>query len=508
MRFWKNKEKIEEEREKTIKRVESCTHKDHKPPVTRRDFLAKGFVGVAAGLSTFYWNSPAFKLMAQECGGDAPLPNMIPMLTIELAGGAPLAGQDLVVGTDGNQLNIFSNYDSRYGIPSNKHFSVLEPDSSLGLSFHQESPLLYGINSSLPSAAKNSVDGFVTASMLIDDSSENPVNPSHLTQLFQGVGTYNIHILGNRVGSPSGGFHKLAVGSRKKEFDALSLASPQAIQNVFGNPQLGEFSSTGKSKIIETMQKVTNAYFNDIGDNLLDPQQKQLLQCKYAQARELLTSDQIDFFPTTGGGGSMQSADPTVQQAFGDDDVSSQAIVAYALKNGFAGTGTLAFGGYDSHDGSNATTRERMQEAGRIIGQVLHYFHLSNKAIMINIITDGAMAVGDNIDSSTGYRIWPADSPSTCSAVCLAYVPGKNRGDIIATNSGRQIGSYTETGIDRDYDSVVATNPSYLPHLLLYNWLALHGPGYTGQMRDIVGDIPAGIFEQQPEKYKIFKKVT
>ena len=41
--------------------------------------------------------------------------------------------------------------------------------------------------------------------------------------------------------------------------------------------------------------------------------------------------------------------------------------------NGFAGAGTIEFGGYDYHDGTRATGEVRDFEAGQAIGAVLEY---------------------------------------------------------------------------------------------------------------------------------------
>ena len=87
-------------------------HENHARPVTRRDFLAQGLIGgmgLAAGPSLLglFGNSPDAYAAAAECGIEVSLKDSgkVPFICFDLAGGANIAGSNVLVGQQGGQLD-------------------------------------------------------------------------------------------------------------------------------------------------------------------------------------------------------------------------------------------------------------------------------------------------------------------------------------------------------------------------------------------------------------------
>ena len=147
---------------------DALRHPDHRRPVNRREFLAQGF---RAGCATLLGTS-AYSLMAP--GARALSPNLldpsftnysscdlgniagrkIPFICFDLAGGANIAGSNVIVGGPGGQRDALSVQGySRLGLPAEIAPFANNPlspsgdftDDSLGLLFHSDSAMLRGI---------------------------------------------------------------------------------------------------------------------------------------------------------------------------------------------------------------------------------------------------------------------------------------------------------------------------------------------------------------------------
>jgi hypothetical protein len=125
-------------------------HVDHPRPVTRRQFLAQGFITGAAWITAptilgLFKTSEARAQAAAACGlgGSA---NKLPFLVFDLGGGASIAGSNVLVGTQ-TQLDPLSPAGyTKMGLPAGRTpTDPLFVDQSLGLAFHSESALLRGI---------------------------------------------------------------------------------------------------------------------------------------------------------------------------------------------------------------------------------------------------------------------------------------------------------------------------------------------------------------------------
>ena len=110
---------------------EPLRHPDHKRPVTRRDFIAQGFAGGGAmvlGPTIFglFANpraasaalSPDLQALLGPCGISTLGAGKIPFICFDLAGGANIAGSNVLVGQQGGQQDFLSTAGySKLGLP-------------------------------------------------------------------------------------------------------------------------------------------------------------------------------------------------------------------------------------------------------------------------------------------------------------------------------------------------------------------------------------------------------
>ena len=109
-------------------------HGDHPRPVTRRQFVAQGFKTGAAytlggGILSLFSNPR--EVMAQQAGLSADLQSMlgtcgvsangagkIPFICFDLAGGANIAGSNVLIGQEGGQRDFLSTAGyEKMGLP-------------------------------------------------------------------------------------------------------------------------------------------------------------------------------------------------------------------------------------------------------------------------------------------------------------------------------------------------------------------------------------------------------
>src|SRR5262252_1730994 len=104
-------------------------HENHRRPVTRRDFIAQGFLAGGATvlgggiLSLFADPRAAYATLAQDLTGLTAACGIsngagkIPFICFDLAGGGNIAGSNVLVGTQG-QLDVLSTAGySKLGLP-------------------------------------------------------------------------------------------------------------------------------------------------------------------------------------------------------------------------------------------------------------------------------------------------------------------------------------------------------------------------------------------------------
>jgi len=116
-------------------------HADHARPKTRREFLAQGFSAGAGTVATtgvlgallaspnaMADLSPDMLIRLTECGLDGGSSRKIPFITIDLAGGANMAGSNVLVGGAGGQMDFLGTAGyNKQGLPGDMVPGGIEP---------------------------------------------------------------------------------------------------------------------------------------------------------------------------------------------------------------------------------------------------------------------------------------------------------------------------------------------------------------------------------------------
>ena len=177
---------------------QALAHPDHHKPRSRRDFIAQGFAAGAASVLGAPWlTNPAMAALSNdvlngENGANCQLEyggaNKIPFICFDLAGGANIAGSNVLVGGPGGQKDFLSASGySKQGLPGDMVPSVVNPatdtndfvNDDLGLAFHADSQFLAGIMEKTSEATRALINGAVIAARSENDTGNNPHNPMY-----------------------------------------------------------------------------------------------------------------------------------------------------------------------------------------------------------------------------------------------------------------------------------------------------------------------------------------
>ncbi|MDH5501556.1 MAG: general secretion pathway protein GspF, partial [Gammaproteobacteria bacterium] len=117
-------------------------HGDHPRPVTRREFVAQGFLSgsafaVGGGVMSLFSNPrEAFAalsgdltpLLSSPCNIATAGAGKIPFICFDLAGGANIAGSNVLVGQEGGQLDFLSTSGyEKLGLPGDMVPGLTDP---------------------------------------------------------------------------------------------------------------------------------------------------------------------------------------------------------------------------------------------------------------------------------------------------------------------------------------------------------------------------------------------
>jgi len=485
---------------------EALLHNSHSRPSNRREFISQGFMAgmgsVLGGSMLGLLSNPQLAQAALSSDVDLSGCNIslsgagkIPFICFDLAGGANIAGSNVLVGQQGGQLDFLSTAGySKQGLPGDRVPSITNPasgtndfvDTSLGLAFHADSAMLRGILEKAPVAAATT-NGAVLPARSENDTSNNPHNPM-----------YGI----NHVGAD--GQLLTLVGSRSSESGGNSMA-PASMLNLEARPSkvdrpsdvtglvdvgdlVGLLSQSETVAVMETMYKISQHKMasTQIGSNSAaqDTIIKDLVRCVYGKSASL--ADQF---------GTPSLLDPALDpdivgasgvfsttEFLGDSEFRKAASIMKLVINGYAGAGTVTMGGYDYHTGDRATGERRDLRAGRCIGACLEYAARRGVPLMIYVCSDGSVFSNGMTDESVdggGKGVWTGDNQQTAASYFLVYNPGSVPQLIGATPEvqarHQQLGYMRPSGDVETASSPGANNVNLLVEMVILNYMALHG---------------------------------
>ncbi|WP_096086935.1 general secretion pathway protein GspF [Agaribacterium haliotis] len=524
---------------------------DHARPKTRREFLAQGF---STGVGTVATTSVLGSLLASpaamadlstdmlarltECGLDGGSSRKIPFIHIDLAGGANMAGSNVLVGGQGGQMDFLSagGY-SKQGLPGDMVPGALEAggaassetgssngdhtDTSLGLAFHSDSAFLRGIHDRTSELTRANINGAVIPARSENDTGNNPHNP-----------LYGIARIGGATGSLLG-----LIGSRNSESGGNSMAPAQYIQpdlrpskidrpsDVTGLVSVGDFGSLSPQEVVYVMESVARMSKNktDSVNTLLanDSEVREKLACTYVENASLADQfpniDVLNVFsdPDIVGPSGIFSSDEMNDREF-SKTASVMKLVLDSPANGYpyAGAGTIAMGGYDYHGGGRSTGEVRDFRAGRCMGACLEYAARKGRPLMLYVSSDGSLSSNGATEDGLGRGkgMWTSDNQQTAASFFLVYNPG-GRPQLIGASEAeqarhQQIGYMRGSGDVETGSSPAANNVDQLVQMVLLNYMALHGE--QGQFAQRFNDegLVQGLGSSQIDNYTAFEPIV
>ena len=162
------------------KKPKPLLHQSHPRPVTRREFLAQGFIDMTAVMtlpSMLSVLSHSSSAMASEticpAGG---VPGLIPFIGLDLAGGAALPG-NFIVGGRGGAHDYLPSYN-RMGVTAHPSSGPRRIDNTFGAPFHASySKLLEGLKAATSLEVQQKTTIVTILHHGQDDSADNPFSP-------------------------------------------------------------------------------------------------------------------------------------------------------------------------------------------------------------------------------------------------------------------------------------------------------------------------------------------
>jgi hypothetical protein len=479
---------------------EPLRHPDHKRPVTRRDFLAQGFLtgaatvvaptlmGLFANPGKSFALSPDLEALKapSQCDIQAGA-GKVPFICFDLAGGANIAGSNVLVGKEGGQRDFLTTAGySKLGLPGDMTPASATTnfiEDRLGLLFHTDSAFLRGMLTTMQVATMANVDGVIIPSRSENDTSNNPHNPM-----------YGIARTGAR------GELLTLIGSQSSDSGGNSMAPAMMIDptvrptkvdrttDATGLIDTGELGTLlPQNDTVAVMESIARVSWSKLGrvttGLTTDADAKKLVRCGYVKTAYLAEAfgDPSETNP---------AQDPFIQAIFAgvgginaDREYEKTAAVMKLVTNGYAGAGTISMGGFDYHTGERATGEMRDFRAGQCMGACLEYAARIQQPLMLYVFSDGSLSSNGMIDSSTGGRgkgVWTGDNQQTAAAFFLVYNPTGRPNLLIP---GRQIGYFRPSGDVETGGSIAANNVNLLVETVILNYMALHGE--QGQFRTL-----------------------
>jgi len=486
--------------------LEPLQHENHERPVTRRDFLAQGLVSGGAFVTVPTIFAGLFKSGSVEarveqladCGISIGASGKAAFMCFDLAGGANLAGSNVMVGsnlqTDLLPAEAYENLGLPAAINPNVAGKVVGidgvADPAVGqIAFHADSALLRGIRYAASAATLANVNGAVICARSSNDTGNNPHNPVYGINSAGASGSI-VNLIGSRDSSTSNN-----AGGRSQApmsmFDATRLptkvSSTREARSLADTGALGTLLPTPQERaaLVQAVENISDRKIDIVNTNAtVGNDVNKVLSCGYQVASNTIggaTSDDLDPAMDANIGTIITNLEANSVK---DINTRTRALTgeyqrtAAAMKltiGGFAGAATVQMGGYDYHNNKRLRGEQRDEKAGECIGMALEFARMSNRKTMIYIFSDGSVSGNGTIDGElqgiTGEAKygWRGDSSTRAAVMMLVYDPAGK-----PTMRRTQVGSYKTTGTVETAANAAASNVGVLAETVVLNYLAIH----------------------------------
>jgi hypothetical protein len=485
-------------------------HEGHSRLMTRRQLIGQGFLAGSATLLTggflSLFSNPraAYAALANDLTaltGACGISNgagKIPFICFDLAGGANIAGSNVLVGKEGGQLDVISTAGYRkLGLPGDMVPGVAEAvpiagsngdhtNTQFGLAFHADSAFLRGMQSRVSATAMALTNGAVIPARSENDTGNNPHNPLYGIQRAGADGS--ILTLCGSQNSVSGGNSMAPLMMVNPEFQPTKVDRPSDVTGLVDTGQLvGLLSASDATAVLESIYRISRERLNNNVDTGLPIGQeavvKDLVKCGYLKAADVADrfgNVQLDpgLDPLIVGPGGIF----TQAEFDGSSEFRKTASVMKLVIEGFAGAGCITMGGYDYHGGMRQEGEIKDERAGVCMGACLEFAARKGVPLMMYVFSDGSLSSNGVIDNSMAGRgkgEWTSDNQDTASAFFLVFNPGRRPtiftgADGLTPAQHQQLGAFSADGNVVRTGTPGANNVNLLVETVLLNYMALH----------------------------------
>ena len=485
-------------------------HGDHRRPVTRREFVAQGFLtgsafALGGGVMSLFSNPrQAFAALSGDLEPLRANPcnvtdgaGKIPFICFDLAGGANIAGSNVLVGKQDGQLDFLSTAGYQtLGLPGDMVPGLNDPISGLpfantdfGLAFHSDSAFLRGMLASMSPARAANLNGAVIPARSDNDTANNPHNPLYG---IAGAGAKgSILTLAGSSNTDSGGNSMVPAMMLNPELRPTKVDRPSDVTGLVDTGELvGILGPDDATAVMESIYRLSDQKMlvADAHDSVTAPEVvKDLVRCGYLKAADIADRfgntpiDPAEDTTIVGPDGIFSDAEFNDGGADGREFRKTASVMKLVM-NGFAGAACIEMGGYDYHGGMRREGEVKDERAGRCMGACIEYAARIGVPIMLYVFSDGSLSSNGAIDNSPegrGKCEWDSDNSSTAASFFLVYNPGGRpvlRGGTADQQARhQQIGYMDASASVHRAATPAANNVNLLVNTVILNYMALHG---------------------------------
>jgi hypothetical protein len=486
-------------------------HGDHRRPVTRREFVAQGFLtgsafALGGGVMSLFSNPrQAFAalsgdltpLLTNPCNIATVGAGKIPFICFDLAGGANIAGSNVLIGKEGGQLDFLSTAGyEKLGLPGDMVPGLNDPLSGLpfantdfGLAFHSDSAFLRGMLASMSPARAANLNGAIIPARSDNDTANNPHNP--LYGIARAGADGSILTLAGSQNTDSGGNSMIPAMMMNPELRPTKVDRPSDVTGLVDTGQLvGILGPDDATAVMESIYRLSDQKMTvaETGQQITSSAvMKDMVRCGYLKAADI--ADRFGGTPLNpaddpmivGPNGIFSDTEFDAGDTDGEEFRKTASIMKLVI-NGFAGAACIEMGGYDYHGGMRREGEVKDERAGRCMGACIEYAARIGVPLMLYVFSDGSLSSNGAIDNSAegrGKCEWDSDNSSTAASFFMVYNP--NGRPVLRGGTADQQARHQQIGY-MDADASVqraatpaANNVNLLVNTVVLNYMALHG---------------------------------
>ena len=279
----------------------------HGRPVSRRELLGQGlmaglglvtaptFLGLFANpRSAAAALSPDLEALKTSCGIKSLGAGKIPFICFDLAGGANIAGSNVLVGKKDGQLDLLSTAGySKLGLPGDMRPDSINPatgvnfiNTDFGLGFHASSAMLQGIQEKALGRGSE-INGAVIPARSDNDTGNNPHNPVYGIARAGADGSL-LSLIGSSS-SDSGGNSMAPAMMLDPSIRPTKVDRPSDVTGMVDTGQLiGVLSQDDAVAVMESIERISRMKLDSVDTRVTaDAVIKDLVQCGYVKAADI-----------------------------------------------------------------------------------------------------------------------------------------------------------------------------------------------------------------------------